>query len=107
VIASGKQSLEDILGNVKSGYYIKGVQGAHSSNQETGDYSVVGNPAYRIIDGELTGAIHGLMLAGNAFELIKKADVIGNDVRSYLIWGGSLIAPSIQFKDIQVVAKAE
>jgi PmbA protein len=108
VILGGKRSLEEMLGEIKSGYLIKGLQGAHSSNKETGDYSVVGNPAFRIIDGELTGAVHGLMLAGNAFELIKKVDVVGNDVRSYLVGaGGSLIAPSIQFSDIQVVAKAD
>ncbi|MFX1565333.1 MAG: TldD/PmbA family protein [Promethearchaeota archaeon] len=108
MVPGGKHSFEDILGEIKSGYLIKGLQGAHSSNQETGDYSVVGNPAFRIIDGELTGAVHGLMLAGNAFDLIKKVDVVGNDIRSYLVGaGGSLIAPTIQFSDIQVVAKAD
>ena len=108
VVPGGKRSFEDMLSEIKSGYLIKGLQGAHSSNQETGDYSVVGNPAFRIIDGELTGAVHGLMLAGNAFELIKKVDVVGSDIRSFLVGpGGSLIAPTIQFSDIQVVAKAE
>jgi len=108
VVRSGKHSLEDMLGDIESGYLIKGLQGAHSSNQETGDYSVVGNPAFRIIDGELTGAVHGLMLAGNAFELIKNVDVVGSDIRSYLVGaGGSFIAPSIQFSEIQVVAKAD
>jgi PmbA protein len=108
VVPGGKSSFEDMVSDIKSGYLIKGLQGAHSSNQETGDYSVVGNPAFRIIDGQLTGAVHGLMLAGNAFDLIKKVDVVGNDIRSYLVGaGGSLIAPSIQFSNIQVVAKAD
>jgi PmbA protein len=108
VVTGGKQSLEDILSDIKSGYLIKGLQGAHSSNKETGDFSVVGNPAFRILDGELTGAVHGLMLAGNAFDLIKNVELVGNDVRSYLVGaGGSFIAPSIQFHDIQVVAKAD
>ncbi len=108
VVPGGKTPLEDMLSDVKSGYLIKGLQGAHSTNQETGDYSVVGNPAFRIIDGELTGAVHGLMLAGNGFELIKKVEVVGSDIRSYLVGaGGSLIAPSIQFGDIQVVSKAD
>ena len=108
VVPGGKTSLEDMLSDIKSGYLIKGLQGAHSSNQETGDYSVVGNPAFRIIDGELTGAVHGLMLAGNGFELIKKVEIVGSDIRSYLVGaGGSFIAPSIQFSDIQVVSKAD
>lgn len=108
VIEGGKRSLEDMIGDIKSGYLIKGLQGAHSSNKETGDYSVVANPAFRIENGELTGAVHGLMLAGNAFEFLKKVEVIGSDVRSYLAGPvGSLIAPSIQFANIQVVAKAD
>lgn len=108
VISGGKTSQEDMLSEIKSGYLVKGLQGVHSSNQETGDYSVVANPAFRIIDGELVGAVHGLMLAGNAFDLIKKVEVIGSDVRRYLVGpGGSVIGPSIQFGDIQVVAKAD
>lgn len=107
IIPGGKRSREDMLSDISSGYLIQGLQGAHSSNRETGDYSVVGNPAFRIEDGELTGAVHGLMLAGNAFELLKKAVEVGSDVRSHLIGGSSLIGPSIQFNDIQVVAKAD
>ncbi len=108
VIPGGKRSQEDMISDIKSGYLIKGLQGAHSSNQETGDYSVVGNPAFRIKDGKLVGAVHGLMLAGNAFEFIKKAEEVGSDVRAYLSdGGGSVIGPSVQFHDIQVVAKAE
>jgi PmbA protein len=108
IIPGGKRSQEDMISDIKSGYLINGLQGAHSSNQETGDYSVVGNPAFRIKDGKLVGAVHGLMLAGNAFQFIKKAEEVGSDVRAYLSdGGGSVIGPSVQFSDIQVVAKAE
>ena len=103
-----KPSLEDMISDIKTGYLIKGTQGSHSSNQETGDYSIVGNPAFRIEDGNLVGAVHGLMLAGNAFEFIKKAGKVGSDVRAHLSnGGGSIIGPSVQFSDIQVVAKAD
>jgi PmbA protein len=95
------------MGEVKSGYLIKGAQGAHSSNRETGDFSIVGNPAFRIEDGELTGCVHGLMIAGNVFDLIQKVDQIGSDVRNYLARGSSIIGPSIRFTDLQVVAKAD
>ncbi|MFW9830859.1 MAG: TldD/PmbA family protein [Candidatus Thorarchaeota archaeon] len=108
IIEGGNRSFEDMIGDIKSGYLIKGLQGAHSSNKETGDYSVVANPAFRIENGELQGVVHGLMLAGNAFEFLKKIEVVGNDVLPHLVGPiGSFIAPSIQFSDIQVVAKAE
>ena len=103
VISPGGESLEDIISGVKSGYLIKAFQGAHSSNQETGDFSVVGNPAFRIQDGELTGCCHGLMLAGNIFDLIQHFDRAANDVRDYM----GIVAPSTLFTDVQIVAKEE
>ncbi len=108
VLPPGKLPLKDLIGDVKSGYLIKGVQGAHSSNQETGDFSVVGNPAFRIQDGKLTGCCHGLMLAGNIFDIIKKVDCLGSDVRGYLVEpNNSIVAPSIRLKDVQVIGKAD
>jgi PmbA protein len=106
VIQPGKKSLENLISEVKSGYLIKGLQGAHSSNQDTGDFSVVGNPAFRIENGQLTGCVHGLMMAGNILELLQHADQVGNDTREYLVWAASsVIGPSTRFSDVQVVAK--
>jgi len=106
VIEPGKKSLEDLTSEVKSGYLIKGLQGAHSSNQDTGDFSVVGNPAFRIENGQLTGCVHGLMMAGNIFDLLQHADQVGSDTREYLVWASSsVIGPSTRFTDIQVVAR--
>ncbi|MFX1561826.1 MAG: TldD/PmbA family protein [Promethearchaeota archaeon] len=108
LIPPGKVSLEDLISDVKSGYFVKGLQGAHSSNQDTGDFSVVGNPAYRIEDGKLIGCCQGLMLAGNIFKFIQHVDCLGTDVRGQLIEGPcSIVAPSIRFTDVQVVAKAD
>ena len=108
IISPGKKSLEDMIGDIDSGYLVKGLQGAHSSNEETGDFSVVANPAFRIIDGKLTGAVHGLMLAGNAFEFLQRVDQLGTDVRPYFAGGaGALITPTLKFNDVQIVAKAD
>jgi PmbA protein len=108
VILPGKKSFDDLVGDISSGYVIKGLQGAHSSNQETGDFSVVGNPAFRIENGKLTGCCHGLMVSGNVFDLLQHADQVGSDVREYLVLSAtSVIGPSTRFADVQVVAKAD
>lgn len=107
VVPSGEGSLEDLIGDVDSGYLIKGFQGAHSSNQDTGDFSVVGNPCFRIENGQLTGCVQDLMLAGNAFQLIKKVDSIGEDVREFFLPNTAFCGPSIWFTDLQVVAKGD
>ncbi|MDO8056860.1 MAG: metallopeptidase TldD-related protein [Candidatus Hermodarchaeota archaeon] len=108
VIPSGKTSLEDMIGDISSGYLVKGLQGAHSSNEETGDFSVVANPAFRIANGQITGAVHGLMLAGNIFDFFRQVEKIGSDVRPYFAGGsGALITPTLKLSDVQIVAKAD
>ncbi len=106
VVPQGKGSLDDLISDIADGYLVSGLQGAHSSNQDTGDFSVVANPCFRIIDGELTGCINGQMVSGSAFDLIQKVDKLAGDSRQFLLPGGTAIhGPSISFSDIQVVAK--
>ncbi len=106
VVPEGKGSLEDLISDIDSGYLVKGLQGAHSSNQDTGDFSVVANPCFRIIDGELTGCVNGQMVAGGAFDLIQKVDKLAGNSRQYLLPGGVAIhGPSISFSGVQAIAK--
>ncbi|MFX1476111.1 MAG: metallopeptidase TldD-related protein, partial [Promethearchaeota archaeon] len=106
VVPQGKGSLEDLISDISSGYLVSGLQGAHSSNQDTGDFSVVANPCFRIIDGELTGCVNGQMVAGCAFDLLQKVDKLAGDSRQFLLPGGTAIhGPSISFSGVQAVAK--
>ena len=107
VVPAGEGSLEDLIGDVDSGYLIKGLQGAHSSNQDTGDFSVVGNPCFRIENGQLTGCVPGLMLAGNAFQLIQNVERIGEDNREFFIPNSSFYSPSVRFTNLQIIAKGD
>jgi len=101
VVSPGKREIADIISEIKHGYLVRDVQGAHSANPESGDFSIVGNPALLIDDGELTGAIDGLMVAGNVYELLSNAVEVAKKPR-YL---EGTIGPEIVFKDVQVVAK--
>ncbi|TFF96841.1 TldD/PmbA family protein, partial [Candidatus Thorarchaeota archaeon] len=101
VIEPGARSIEDIVSDIDYGFYIQNVQGAHSSNPESGDFSVVGNPAILIEDGKRVGQVHGLMVSGNVFDLLKQIDEIAKDPH-YL---QGIIAPEIVVSDLQIVAK--
>jgi PmbA protein len=101
VIAPGERDISTILSEIKHGFYIRGVQGAHSSNPESGDFSIVGNPAILIEDGKMVGAVHGLMVSGNTFELLKQVQEIAKTPLNLQSW----IGPEIVFKDISIVAK--
>ena len=101
VIEPGTREIEDIISEIDHGYYIQNVQGAHSSNPESGDFSVVGNPAILIENGKLVGGVDGLMISGNIFDLLKNVVEIAKTAIPLFSW----IGPEIIVKDIDIVAK--
>jgi PmbA protein len=103
VYEPGTRDIEKIISEIDHGYYIHNVQGAHSANPESGDFSIVGNPAILIEDGKLVGAVHGLMLAGNTFDILNKVKEIAKTPIHLL----GTIGPEIVIEDLSVVAKED
>ncbi|UCH57392.1 MAG: TldD/PmbA family protein, partial [Candidatus Bathyarchaeota archaeon] len=101
VVEPGRREIGEIIAGIEHGYLIRNVQGAHSSNPESGDFSVVGNPAILIQDGEMVGAIHGLMVAGNIYDLFKNAEEVA---KTPLVQLG-LIGPEIVFEDVNIITR--
>ncbi|TFG27294.1 TldD/PmbA family protein [Candidatus Thorarchaeota archaeon] len=101
VIEPGTREIEDIISEFDYSYYIQNVQGAHSSNPESGDFSVVGNPAILIENGKMVGGVDGLMISGNIFDFLKNVTEIAKTAIPRFSW----IGPEIVVKDIDVVAK--
>jgi PmbA protein len=102
IVEPGKRKIQDIVSEIDTGYLIRNVQGAHSSNPESGDFSVVGNPAILIEDGEMVGAVHGLMVSGNAFELLNKCVETAKEP----ITLGGFVGPELVFEGVNVIARA-
>jgi len=101
VVESGKRDFEEIRQDIEYGYYILNVQGAHSSNPESGDFSIVGNPAFLIENGEFTGSIDGLMVSGNIFELLKNITEIAKKPIKLFSW----IGPEFAVQNVDITAK--
>ncbi|MHA1576484.1 MAG: metallopeptidase TldD-related protein, partial [Candidatus Thorarchaeota archaeon] len=101
VVDPGERDFEDIISDIEYGYYIHNVQGAHSSNPESGDFSIVGNPAILIEDGKMVGAIDGLMIAGNIYDMLKQVEELAK--KQHILQG--VIGPEIVFNDVDVIAK--
>jgi PmbA protein len=101
VVEPGKREIDDIISEIDHGYYIENVQGAHSSNPESGDFSIVGNPAFLVEKGELVGAVHGLMISGNIFDVLKNVVEVAKTPIILTNW----IAPEIVAKDVDVIAR--
>jgi PmbA protein len=100
-IQPGTKTSDQMLSEVDDGLIIYYLQGAHSSNPVSGEFSVVATPAWKIEKGEITHSSRGVMLAGNIFELLKNISEVGGNERQM----GSIIAPWIQVENVRVIGK--
>lgn len=97
----GKKSSEDLVNEIDNGLIVYGVQGAHSSNPESGDFSVVATLAWRIEKGSVAYAVKGAMLAGSIFDVLKSVSALGNNIRKI----GRLVAPWIRVENVKVIGR--
>ncbi len=100
-ILPGTKTSEEMISEVEDGLIVYYLQGAHSSNPVSGEFSVVATPAWKIKDGKITHCSRGVMLAGNVFELLKNISVIGGNERQM----GQLISPWIQVENVRVIGQ--
>ncbi len=100
-ILPGNTSADQMIKDIDDGLIIYYLQGAHSSNPVSGEFSVVATPAWKIKNGEITHSSRGVMLAGNIFEVLKNISVAGSNQRQM----GSMIAPWIQVENVRVIGK--
>ena len=101
MVVSPGDFAEQELFDVEDGYYVLGVQGAHGSNPESGDFSVLCSPAYRIRNGVISGGCTGMMLSDNIFSLLFNIDAVGRV--SEVV--DAAILPLIRFNNVNVVAR--
>ena len=100
-VLPGSKTSEDMLSQVDDGLMVYYLQGAHSSNPVSGEFSVVATPAWKIKKGEIVHCSRGIMLAGNIFELLKNISLVGGNERQM----GQLIAPWIQVENVRIIGK--
>jgi PmbA protein len=100
-ILPGDKTGDEMLSEVDDGLIIYYLQGAHSSNPVSGEFSVVATPAWKIKKGEITHCSRGVMLAGNIFEVLKNVSLVGNNERQM----GQLISPWVQVENVRVIGK--
>jgi PmbA protein len=99
--APGKNTPEELVGEIDEGLLVYSVQGAHSSNPASGEFSVAATPAWKIKDGKIAHAVKGAMLAGNIFEALKNVSALANNERKI----GQLVAPWIVVENVKVIGK--
>jgi TldD protein len=76
-IEPGDYSLEELVEDVKEGYFLKGGLGGQADF--TGEFMFGTQEAIKIRNGKLEESLRGVTICGNAFEVLKKVDAIGKD----------------------------
>jgi len=100
-LTSGSKSPEDLIKDVDNGILVQFLQGAHSSNPSSGEFSVVATPAWKIEKGEIAYAVKGAMLAGRIFDVLNNVSALGNNMRKI----EQLVAPWITSEKVRVIGK--
>jgi PmbA protein len=97
----GGKTAEQLMDEVDDGLIIYYLQGAHSSNPVSGEFSVVATPAWKVKKGNIAHCSRGVMLAGNIFEVLKNVSVVANNDRQV----GQLVSPWILVENVRVIGK--
>ncbi|MFX1486983.1 MAG: TldD/PmbA family protein [Promethearchaeota archaeon] len=71
-----------------SGWYVRDVSGAHTSNSVTGSFGVAVIQAYRIKRGELEKPVYGATIADNCINLMKSVQEVDSEVENFQLSGG-------------------
>lgn len=98
---SGRKSAQELIGDLKDGLLVYSVQGAHTSNPVSCDFSVVATPAWRIKDGNVAYPVRAAMLAGNIFDVLRDVSGAANNERKV----GQLVAPWMAVNNVKVIGK--
>ncbi len=102
VVAPGKRTIDELISDMEDGYVVSSLQGAHSSNPDTGDFAVVANPAYRVEDGQITGS-SVFMISGNIYGLLSNVVEVAAELRPvYMGPMGRGLYPAIEFENVKV-----
>ena len=76
-MAPRDSNFEELIENVKSGYYFKSFRGGQANLD--GTFQVGIQEGYEIINGELGSPVRNASISGNTLETLHKVDAVGKD----------------------------
>jgi len=81
VIAPGKVSFDEMLGDIKEGLVIEHLMGAEQGNILGGDFSGNVLLGYKVESGKIVGRVKDTMVSGNVYQLLKEISAIGSQAK--------------------------
>jgi TldD protein len=76
-------SLEELVEDIRSGYYFKSFRGGQANVD--GTFQVGIQEAYEIVNGEIGEVVRNASISGNTLETLFKVDAVGKDLK---LWPG-------------------
>lgn len=108
-ILGGKSTLDEMIASTEKGIYAK-YMGGGSVNPATGNFNFAVMEGYLIENGKITVPLRGATLIGSGSEVLKKIEMVGNNLACAEGMCGSISGsipaavgqPAIKVKDITV-----
>ncbi len=77
-IAPGETPVEEIIATTREGLYLKGLGGGGQADANA-EFMFGVLEAYEIKNGKIGEPVKGITISGQAFEVLKSVDAVGND----------------------------
>ncbi len=88
-LEKGNDLIEDMLKSIDYGIYCKSLAGG-SVDVNTGDFNFTADECYLIEKGEVTKMLTGVTLIGKGQDILKKVEMVSNDLKLETGYCGSL-----------------
>lgn len=100
-----KDSFETILAALDNGLLITDLQGLHAgANEISGDFSL-GAKGYLVEGGKIVRAVDQITIAGNFYDLLKKIERVGGDLKMGMPGACCFGSPSLLVSKLSIAGK--
>ena len=87
---------------MQDGLYITHCDGMFAgADVVSGDFTLI-SKGYFVENGQMTGGVNQITVAGNFYDMLKEIGAIGNDYLTSLTGTGAFVAPSVFIKQLVV-----
>lgn len=103
VLKPEKGTREDLIRQVRNGIFVRGFIGAHTSNVQSGDFSLALDCVFKVENGDLSDPVRQAMIGGNMPDILRKVRLAaGNPKQVTMGPGMTLISPTILIEKLTV-----
>jgi len=101
-LAPGDADEKEIMAETRKGLYVVDIIGGWLSNPVSGYMTMTVTHGYLVENGELTGKVKGIIVAGNFYEVIKgQLDLIGKKLHR----GFGAYSPTVRIRELNIAGK--